>query len=205
MKKIVFLLACIAAFVFVADIQGQVIRLNPNQAYESYTGVAGDTASATTAKTFDIFVNKTAMYYYDVQASIDSAGDGSDFTLQLQGSNDETNFYNVGSSQTWYVSTSDTVVRFSNSPSSEAWVVAAHTRTTAATNDYHAFDSATGVSTTWVDTTTIAARVETVAEQTYTITKQYPVGWRYLRLSATGGGADAKCELELLTVAIRED
>jgi len=188
MKKLMFFLAVI---LFAAQVDSQVLRLDKNQTYESYTGVAGDTAKSTTAKTFDIFVNKTGMYYYDVQASLDSAGDGTNFTCQLQGSNDETNFYNVGDAQTWYVSSTDTVLRFTNMTSVST------SATIAAATDYHAYDTSAGGSSIIADTVTIGARTitETLTEPS--------VGWRYLRLSLTGAGANAKCELELLSVAIR--
>jgi hypothetical protein len=217
MKRLINILLILAATCFIAN--SQVITFKPNVFYESYTGVAGDTAKSTTAKNFDIYVGKTFLYYYDVQVSADSAGDGTDFTVQLYGSNDNSNWYTVGSSQTWYVSETDTIMQFTNYPSSESWGVAEYAITTAAhaitkperTDYVNGFIDSVDVDdwlvddtiTVAADTFNVAAQTHTVAAQTYTITKQYPVGWRYLRVTFTGGGASAKCEIELITAAIR--
>lgn len=237
MKKLMFLFIAITALLwaFQPEANAQVISLNPNQIWESYTGAAGDTAKSTTAKNFDIYVAKKSMYYYDIQVSADSSGDGTNFSVQLSGSNDNSNWYTVGSAQTWAVSSTDTIMRFTNMSSvSTSTSIAATSdyveRTLATTFDYvertyeeaniyHAYDSATGVSDTWVDTVTVASyavadtitlgeRViaDTITVGARTITEtltESSVGWRYIRVGFTGAGAGARMELGGITVAIR--
>ena len=211
MKRLVNILMIFAALLFVANVDAQVIRLTGNTIYDSYTGVAGDTAKSTTEKTFDIYVGKDYLYYYEVQASVDSAGDGTNFTVRIKGSNDESNWYNVGSAITYGVTSTDTVMRFHNIPDAETWSIAAatdyHDIDYQAANIYHNYDTSAGGYSVINDTVTVAAKTATdtvtVSARAYTITKDFPVGWRYLRLSFTGAGAAAKCELELLTVAIK--
>jgi len=201
MKRLVFLLALLV--VAIGFVQSQEIAIAANKNYAAYTTETA--VSGTTVSNMDVKVETDRMYFYDVQWAADSAGDGTDFSLQLQGSNDESNYYSIGSAVTWAVSETDTIVQFTNYPSSETWTVAQYIATTAAKEDYHAYDSATGVATTWVDTVTVAAAVETVAAQTYTIAKQYPVGWRFLRIAATGQGSSAGCSITSFTVAIKRD
>jgi len=193
MKRLIIFLLSVAALLWVLqpEVDAQVLRLGANQIYASYTGAAGDTAKSTTAKNFDIFLGKGFMYYYDVQVSADSSGDGTNFSVQLSGSNDESNWYTVGSAQTWAVSSTDTIMRFTNMSSVSTSI------SIAAANLYHAYDSATGVATTWVDTVTVGA--QTITE---TLTES-SVGWRYLRVGFTGAGAGARMELGSITVAIR--
>ena len=210
MKRLMILFA---TFLFLAfELQAQEIVLRSTENYGKYT--TSTAVAGTTANNMDVLVAKDFMYRYEVQWAADSAGNGTDFTLQLQGTNDESNFYNIGSAVTWYVTTSDTIVRFTNYPSSETWTVASHTRVTAQTTNYlngtqaaGADTSSTGVPIAWVndDTITVAAATQTVAAQTYTIAKQYSVGWRALRLVATGGGSSAGCTITSFTVAIRRD
>lgn len=204
MKRLINILLILAAFAFVAN--SQVIRFNSNEFYKSYTGVDGDTASGTTAKNFDIYVGKNFLYYYDIQASCDSAGDASDFTVQIYGSNDESNWYTVGDAQTWYLSETDTVLQFTNYPSSESISIAAFAITKPERTDYinGLIDSIDVDDWLVDDTITVTADTFNVAAQTHTLTKQYPVGWRYLRITFTGGGSDAKMELEELTACLRK-
>lgn len=190
MKKLVLIISLFAAFLVTAN--AQVIRLSQSQVYETYThSSTTDTIAGTTEKTFDIFVNKDYLYYYEIQATLDSLGDGTDITVRAKGSNDESNWYNVGSAVTWGVSSStDTVIRLQNIPDAETWAIGSY-------NIYHDYDTSAGGNSIVNDTATVAA-------QTYTITKDFPVGWRYLRLSCTGGGAGAGGDLVTLTVAIRK-
>ena len=216
MKNVKFLLIAIIVLIGACQpqVSAQTVFLRSNQFYESYTGVAGDTASGTTAKNFDIQVSKGVMYFYDVAVTADSSGDASNFSVQLSGSNDNSNWYTIGDAITWYVTSStDTVIRFTNMTSiSTSTSIAAtsdyHDLDYPLKYEYHAFDSATGVATTWVDTVSIAAAVVTdtvtVGARTITETITEPsVGWRYLRVGFTGAGAGAKGEIERLTVAIR--
>lgn len=213
MKRIMFILSVVAALLFVSNVNAQVIRLGKDITYASYTGVAGDTAKTTTAKYFSIFVNKDYLYHYEVQVSVDSSGDGTNFSVQLSGSMDESNWYTIGSAITYGVVSTDTVMRFTNIPTAETWTVAQHTITTATATDYHngqlaRYDTSAGgevASYRLDDTVTAAARTATVAAQTYTINKTLPVGWRYLRIGFTGAGSGARCEIERITCVIRRN
>lgn len=213
MKKLMFLFIAIATFLLAFEADAQVIRLNSNQTWASYTGAAGDTAKTTTAKNFDIFVAKGYMYYYDVGVSADSSGDGTNFSVQLSGSNDESNWYTVGSAQTWYVSETDTIMRFTNMTSvSTSTSIAAttdyHDLDYPARNLYHDYDTSAGGSSIVNDTVSLPAFVltDTVTVGAQTITEtltESSVGWRYLRVGFTGAGAGARMELGGITIAIR--
>lgn len=213
MKKLMFLFIAIATFLLAFQVDAQVIRLSGNQIYDSYTGAAGDTAKSTTAKNFDLFIAKGYMYYYDVQVSADSSGDGTNFSVQLSGSNDESNWYTVGSALTWYVTTSDTLLRFTNMTSvSTSTSIAAtldyHDLDYAARYEYHAFDTTSTGNAMYADTVTIPAYVvtDTVTVGARTITEtltESSVGWRYLRVGFTGAGAGARMELGSISIAIR--
>lgn len=211
MKRLIGILMILAAFVWTSN--AQTIHLGSNQLYESYTATAADTAKSTTEKTFDIFVGKGFMYYYDVQVDADSAGDGSNFTVRLKGSNDESNWYNVGDAVTWYVTDEDTLIRFTNMTS-----VSTSTSYGASTDyhdfdfplryEYHDMDTCSDGDAFYNDTVTIPAYVltDTVTLGLRTVTEtlsEASVGWRYLRVSFTGADTGAKAELVTLTVAIR--
>jgi hypothetical protein len=206
MKRLINILIIFAAVLFMGQVKAQVIYLSGKTTYDSYTHTSTtDTIAGTTEKTFDIFVGKDYLYYYDIQATLDSLGDGTDITLQIKGSNDNSKWFNVGSSITWGVSSStDSTIQFTNVPNSESWSIAQHARTTAATADYHAYDTTNLTGGVYADTVTVGARVETVAAQTYTITKDWPVSYTRLRLSCTGEGAGAGGDLVTLTVKVIE-
>ena len=97
MKRLVFLLAVL---LIGFQAYSQEVVLGKNQTYGIYN--TATTVSGTTANNMDVFVNKDHLYYYDVQWAADSAGDGTNFSLQLQGSNDASNYYSIGSAVTWY-------------------------------------------------------------------------------------------------------
>jgi len=212
MKRLIFLLAI--ALVWAMSARAQVITFRAGQTYASYTGTAADTAEGTTAKNFDIFLGKDFMYYYDVAVTADSSGDGSNFSVQLSGSNDNTNWYTIGDAVTWYLTSSvDTVIRFTN-----ASTVTTSTTIAAATDyhdidyplryEYHDLDTAADGGAVFNDTVTVPAFVTTdtvtIGARTITETLTEPsVGWRYLRVGFTGAGADAHAEIEYITVAIR--
>ena len=216
MRTLVNILMLFAALLFASNIQAQVINLSrAGVTYGTHTGTVADTAKGTTAKNFDIFVGKDFLYYYSIELDVDSTTNGYDFGVQLSGSYDGTNFTSIGS-EVWYgVTTSDTTINFSSIPTAETWTVAQHTISTAAAKDVHTGTLAGGNDTTstghirtftyTTDTNRIAARTATVAAQTYTINKDFPVGWRYLRIAFTGKNASSRCEIERITVAIRQD
>ena len=199
MKRLIGLLFVFAALTF--SVQAQQIFLRTNVMQGSYS--TATTQTATTEATVDILVAKDYLYYYDIVTDVDSAGDGTDITIRLKGSNDNSNWYNVGSSQAYGV-TVDTVMQFTNINVSgnETWVIAEHTQTTAATADYHDYDTTNLTGGVYADTVTVGARVNTVAAQTYTIAKNYPIGYKYLRMSYTGDGAGADCSIASVFIRI---
>lgn len=206
MKKLLLILCMVFAFVYA---NSQVIYLSDQRYYKSYTGVAGDTASGTTAKNFDIQINPSnGLYFYSVEVDVDSLGDGTNFTVELEGSNDGTNFYDI-SSLTWYVTASDTTIRFSNSTYTE--VTASHTQILSGTHSIASYTEIGDSTRALSDTITVAAQTitlndtVTVAAATNTVT--YPgVFWKELRVKFTGAGANAKCEIEAIRAkAIKKD
>lgn len=170
MKKLIGLLIVFAALLSSAD--AQQIYLKNNQFYGEYTTATTQTAAV--EATVDTYVGKNFLYYYDIICDVDSAGDGTDITIVVKGSNDEANWYSVGSSQSFGCTQTDTIMRFTNIPSSYVLASAADT-------------SASGEVLTW------------------TLTTQYAVGWKYLRMSFTGDGAGADCSVAGVYVAIRKD
>lgn len=211
MKRLVGLILMVCIFTL-GQAQSVTDALTGNRMLIKYTGAAGDTAKATTAKNFDFLVGKDFRYWYDLQASIDSSGDGADYTITLSGSNDDVNYYTIGSTITWYVVSTDTVVRFTNIPVSgnETWTIAQHTEVNAQHTEVTAAYLITCSDTLLysdtlnvaAQTNTVGAQTVTVGAQTYTIAKPYPVGWRYLRLTLTGGESGARAELEQVVLAI---
>lgn len=105
MKKILIILA-LFAFAFTA--QAQDLTIGSNDHFAVYTGVAGDTLDASTDLTVTAYLNKDYFYHVNVQVEADSAGTGADIAVKLQGSWDNTTFYDIGSTVTWYVTASDT-------------------------------------------------------------------------------------------------
>jgi hypothetical protein len=106
MKKILVILA-LFAFAFTA--QAQDLTIGSTQHFATYVGVAGDTLDANTDLFVNAYVNKDYFYHVNAQVEADSAGTGADITVKLQGSWDNTTFYDIGSAVTWGVETADTV------------------------------------------------------------------------------------------------
>ena len=202
MKKLLLILCMVFAFVYA---NSQVIYLSDQRYYKSYTGVAGDTASGTTAKNFDIQINPSnGLYFYSVEVDVDSLGDGTNFTVELEGSNDGTNFYDI-SSVTWYVAASDTTIRFSNLTYTE--VTASHTQILSGTHSIASYTEIGDSTRALSDTITIAAQTitlnDTVTVAATTNTINYPASiYRYLQIKFTGAGANAKCETEAIRVRV---
>lgn len=196
MKRLIVLLTVVLAF---GAAKAQDLTLRTVEFYDVYTAVAGDTVSGTTVDYLTIKVDKPFMYYYDVQWAADSSGDATNISLQLQGSNDNSNWYNVGSAATWALSSTDTIVQFTNMTSIST------SATIAASTEYHAIDTTGGTIGSgagyggYVDTVAVGAK--TITE---TLTEPR-VGWRFLRVAATGAASTTRAEITSLTVAIRED
>lgn len=185
-------------------------------------GDVDEALSGTTAEYKTILVQKDHRYYYDAYVNLDSAGDGTNFTIVLQGSIDGTNWTNI-TSVTWAVSSSDTTIRYHNLTETNSWAYGARTdvfkgtHTTATATDYingkiDGTDSlgASGVGDYTVDDTlTIAQRVltrtDTLTLGTQTVTETLTEGtvmWRMLRWSFTGAGAGAGATIDYINLGI---
>lgn len=106
MKKILVILAL---FAFAFSMQAQDLTIGNTQHFAVYTGVAGDTLDANTDLFVNAYINKDYFYHVNVQVEADSLGNGADVTVKLQGSWDNSTFYDIGSSVTWFVTAADTV------------------------------------------------------------------------------------------------
>lgn len=106
MKKILVILAL---FAFAFSAQAQDLTIGNTQHFAVYTGVAGDTLDANTDLFVNAYINKDYFYHVNVQVEADSLGNGADVTVKLQGSWDNSTFYDIGSSVTWGVTAADTV------------------------------------------------------------------------------------------------
>jgi len=106
MKKILVILAL---FAFAFSAQAQDLTVGNTQHFATYVGVAGDTLDANTDLFVNAYINKDYFYHVNVQVEADSLGNGADVTVKLQGSWDNSKFYDIGSSVTWYVTAADTV------------------------------------------------------------------------------------------------
>ena len=176
-------------------ISGQEVTLNSNQYFGNYTTPTA--VSGTTVDYMEAYVGKVDLYYYDVQWAADSAGDGTNFSLQLSGSQDGVNYYTIGSAVIWYVSEADTIVRWQNLTTAESWAIAGATDYINGTFDTTTV-SALGGNANYIkdDTITVAARAFTISDGR--------VPWRYLMVSATGAGAGAACSITSYSVTIRK-
>ena len=206
-RLVIFLVLLVAAIGFTF---GQEVVLGKTQYYGAYT--TATTVSGTTVNNMDVFVQKDHPYDYTITWAADSAGDGTDFSLQLSGSIDGTTYYSIGSAVTWYVSASDTIIKFTNVAVSgnETWTIAQHTEVNAQHTEVTAAYLITCSDTLLysdtlnvaAQTNTVGAQTVTVGAQTYTIAKPYPVAWRYLRVAATGAGSGAGCSVDGFKVSI---
>lgn len=224
MRKLICIIALICFVVSFSN--SQTINMK-NKTFDSHvkSGIAADSALATTATYWSIRVLRDDLYKYDIYWKLDSAGDGSDVTLDLWGSYDVDyvsgagmSLVQIGSSVTWYETTSDTTIRFTNTTNSNVQTNASHTETYSGTSVVashvrpHSGSSDFGADsiTVWTDTTTVAAqtttdaRVNTIAAQTITSAEQR-VGWAWLVLRAVTAGADGKACSNRINVAILKD
>lgn len=106
MKKILVILAL---FAFAFSAQAQDLTVGNTQHFATYVGVAGDTLDANTDLFVNAYINKDYFYHVNVQVEADSLGNGADVTVKLQGSWDNSTFYDIGSSVKWGVTAADTV------------------------------------------------------------------------------------------------
>lgn len=210
MKKITILLV---AFLFCTLSFSQKIKIEKGH-YDSYDGISTDVATGTTVATFKIFVNKDYTYFYDIIADLDSAGDGTNFTVELEGSMNDINYYDI-SSDIWGVTTTDTIYRFSNYTSTQT--IASYTITDVLTDTVGTTTSGTVIqiwdtasangdtaTSTYALTGTeynAGTNTHTVAAQTVTVSEP-KVGWRWLQIKLTGAGAGAAMILDRIDVSI---
>lgn len=184
MKRLIIFIGLAFAFIGM-QAQDAVVR----NGYAKYTTDVD--VAATTESTVDFLVDVDHIYRYAFQVAVDSAGDGTDITVRVKGSNDNTNWINVGSAITYGVTTTDTVMNFTNVPSSESHGIAAY-------NIYHDYDTTNLTGGVYADTVSVAA-------QTITVTTQFPVMYRLLQVSFTGAGAGAACTVQGVYLVIKED
>ena len=174
MKKIIAISALLA--LVVATLPAQDLTVGNTQHFAVYTGVAGDTLDANTDLFVNAYVNKDYFYHVNVQVEADSLGNGADITVKLQGSWDNSTFYDIGSSVTWGVTAADTVFSLNSFTANTI------------TQTYAAFNVVT-------DTTSLLNYpADTLAYPQHTVTiTQPPAGlmYPYIRVAFDGAsGAD---------------
>lgn len=171
--------------------------------------LGSDTVGGTTAATYSINIGKPegTEYYYDHAIFLDSLGDGTNVTVTLQGSYDNSEWVNIGSSQTWTCDVDDTILYFKNTAPSEsvASTIASHTEIHSGTASNGAYSWLAGDADTifYDDTVTISAQTVTytdtitVAAQTITntVTKATVIGYPYQRFYLLGAGANAGTDI----------
>lgn len=164
MKKILFLLAFIVAFVAV---NAQVATLNLTNKYDyTYTGTSSDVivdSLGTLTKVF--YVDAKAPYYATVQVTIDSVTAKQKGTFALFGSMDGVKLETLGTGSSHaYLYTGASSLKFLISNGTSTYNIVTPTYTTTGTTD----------------TTVIPSVTQTVA---YTL----PLKYRYLIFKATSG------------------
>jgi len=184
---------------------------------EFHGGFAGNTTiSGTTASSYDIYLNKPQALIYNLYLNLDSAGDGTDFLVLLQGSNDGTNFVTITSQRYGVVASTsnDTTIIFHNL--TETNTIAAtlatfdETRRGTAVNGAHYIIAESdsilisdsllvqAQTITFTDTVGVGAQTTTTTE---TVTTS-AITWKQLRILITGQGAGAGCTLDWLSVGV---
>jgi len=182
MKKII---AILALFLAVLTVQAQSLTFGLNDFRKTYTGVAGDTLSSARLLTKSIYVDKDYFYHVNVQVEADSAGDASNVTAKLQGSWDNTTFYDIGSAVTWYEAAADTVFSLNSFTNTGTESTAAH---------YILAENAGGIDAS--DSLLVSAALTTV-------TKTVPgLIYPYLRVYFLGAAAGADMKLDKLRLRI---
>ena len=190
MKKLfsLFIFSLFIRFVF-----GQDITVKNGQNYKVYNGVAGDTlTSTTTAIDVNIFLQNEDFndewYKYDISVDIDSSGDGTDATVYLQGSYDNSTWTTI-TTTTWGMTTTDTTIRYENLSSDEVIT----TSGTYASASYIIAQDSAASQLNFADTVRVPAITVTDSRvNTYVLTS---VQWPYLRVYAVGAGSGARAEL----------
>lgn len=181
MKKL-FSIALLVSLAVAVSAQNLTFRQNDFRA--TYNGVAGDTLSSARTLAKTVYVDKDYFYHVNVQVEADSAGDATNVTAKLQGSWDNTTFYDIGSATTWAISAADTVFSLNSFATTE-------TESRAAFNVV-----GNGDSISVSDTLAYAA-------QTVTITKNVSgIVYPYLRVLFTGAAAGSDMVLTKLRFRI---
>lgn len=169
---------------------------------------AGDTLAGATAVYIVLEVTKPQgqSYNYDHYIYLDSLGDGTNVTVTLQGSYDNSNWHTIGSAQTWTCDVDDTTLHFTNLSSVEtvSSTIAQHTITFAADTVYkYGWNAAVDTIYNgagifdYGDTTYNAERVATIAAQTITTTvTDGSIAYTYQRFYLLGGGATAGTDID---------
>ena len=205
MKKLIFITLFIA-FAGILFSQTDSYSLTPKEWTKTISNPMGTSASDTLAGTTAVYIVldlqklQGTRYYYNHYFYLDSLGDGTNITATLQGSNNNSDWHNIGSAQLWYVTSDDTTLNFSNLSTIQTITstIAQHTVTTAAATDYISgtIDSVNADLSLKDDTATIAQRVATVAAQTVTTyITDGAVSWNYQRLYLLGAGASAGADI----------
>lgn len=169
------------------------VVIRNGQSWGWFTGTAADTITgATTADAlFRVMWDDLYVFTWFLSGDTLTTGTGN-VTIQPQGSYDGVTFESIGASTTWtYTNGGYDAATQVNTYTA---VNASHTETTAQAVDYMAgwwaavdtFASSSGVGIYDVgDTTTVAARVNTIAAQTTTITLP-GYDYRYIKILCTG-------------------
>jgi hypothetical protein len=160
----------------------------------------GDTLAGATAVyiVLDLKKPQGQPYNYNHYVYLDSLGDGTNVAVTLQGSNDNSNWHNIGSAQTWAVSDGDTTLSFSNLSA-----VQSISSTIASYEILHTGSAyKSGVSDTvgsYIDygDTTNFSDTNTIGAQTITTTiTEGSVAWNYQRFYLLGAGASAGTDID---------
>jgi len=210
MKKLLVL--SLIAFLGFA-LNAQVLKIGEKGHDIYHYSKSTDVASGTTAKAWEIEVNKPSTYLYDVIVELDSAGDGTDFTVELEGGYDGTEYYDI-TSMTWGVSSTDTTIRFNNLTQSKSLTESLGAYSLIGrgtiTNASHliVWDTASANGDSATVGAQVYTRADTVTTTAQTVTKTESIslmGYKWLQIKVTGGGASAGLTLDYISVAILSD
>ena len=174
MKKFI---AIFSLLMCVLVLSAQDITIRQDDFRATYTGTAADTLNASRILSKTVYVDKDFFYHVNVQVEADSAGDGNNINAVLQGSWDNTTFYDISSTTTWTLADDDTVFSLNSLTYTES--VASYLIIADETDGFDASD-----------TLTVAAQ---------TTTKTVPgVIYPYLRVYFLGAAAGSDMELTKL-------
>lgn len=215
MVKKLFLILSIVALTFSLFGQDKTVKLGSTQwSFYSNSYSTGDTvAGAGDTYIINIAVNKGIDYVYDLAIALDSAGDGSDVTVELQKSRDGVN-YVYADSVVWAMTSSDSTITFSTTTASFTETNASHTEIHSGSAENGAYSWLAGDADTifYDDTVTITAQTVTytdtvtVAAQTTTVSNSMFI-WPHLRIRLKTYDAGAKATVDWFSgmFAIKND